>query len=64
MRLGMGFYFRKRLGLGPLALNFSKSRIGIQRGSARLSDGMVITSAKIRSGYFETHAATWPVADD
>jgi hypothetical protein len=25
----MGFYFQKPIGLGPLALNFSKSGIGI-----------------------------------
>jgi hypothetical protein len=28
----MGLYFRKRIGLGPLALNFSKSGIGISAG--------------------------------
>jgi hypothetical protein len=28
----IGLYFRKRIGLGPLALNFSKSGIGISTG--------------------------------
>jgi hypothetical protein len=30
--IAMGLYFRKRIGLGPLALNFSKSGIGISAG--------------------------------
>jgi hypothetical protein len=33
-----GLYFRKRIGLGPLALNFSKSGIGISVGVASAAD--------------------------
>jgi hypothetical protein len=36
----MGLYFRKRLGLGPLALNFSKSGIGISAGVRGLRAGV------------------------
>jgi Protein of unknown function (DUF4236) len=36
----MGLYFRKRIGLGPLALNFSKSGIGISTGVRGLRAGI------------------------
>jgi hypothetical protein len=35
-----GLYFRKRIGLGPLALNFSKSGIGISAGMRGLRAGV------------------------
>jgi Protein of unknown function (DUF4236) len=46
----MGLFFRKRLGLGPLGLNISKSGIGISAGVRGLraglsSHGRVYTSA-------------------
>src|SRR5512133_781440 len=36
----MGLYFRKRLGIGPLALNFSKSGVGISTGMRGLRAGL------------------------
>jgi hypothetical protein len=36
----MDFYFRKRIGLGPLALNSSKSGIGISVGVRGLRAGL------------------------
>jgi Protein of unknown function (DUF4236) len=36
----MGLFFRKRIGLGPLALNFSKSGIGISTGIRGLRAGI------------------------
>jgi Protein of unknown function (DUF4236) len=47
----MGFFFRKRIGLGPLAVNFSKSGIGISTGIRGLRAGIsahrgVYTSAR------------------
>jgi hypothetical protein len=36
----VGLYFRKRIGLGPLALNFSKSGIGISAGMRGLRAGV------------------------
>jgi hypothetical protein len=36
----MRLYFRKRIGLGPLALNFSKSGIGISTGVRGLRAGI------------------------
>jgi len=36
----MGLYFRKRIGLGPLALNFSTSSIGISTGVRGLRAGL------------------------
>jgi len=41
-RLTNGFYFRKCIGLGPLALNFSKSGIGISAGVRGLRAGLSI----------------------
>jgi hypothetical protein len=38
----MGLYFRKRIGLGPLALNFRKSGIGISTGLRGLRAGLSI----------------------
>jgi hypothetical protein len=38
--LPISFYFRKRVGLGPLALNFSKSGIGISAGGRGLRAGL------------------------
>lgn len=50
----MGLFFRKRLGFGPLALNFSKSGIDISAGVRGLragltSHGRVYTSAGRRA---------------
>jgi hypothetical protein len=36
----VGLYFRKRIGLGPLALNFSKTGIGISAGVRGLRAGV------------------------
>jgi hypothetical protein len=36
----MGFYLRKRLGLGPLALNFGKSGNGISTGVRGVRAGL------------------------
>jgi hypothetical protein len=40
----MGFYFRKRLGLGPLALNFSRTGVGISAGVRSLRRWIVVIS--------------------
>jgi hypothetical protein len=40
----MGLFFRKRVGLGPLALNFSKSGIGISTGIRGLRAGLSIAN--------------------
>jgi hypothetical protein len=69
----MGLYFRKRLGLGPLALNFSKSGIGISTGVGGLRAGIsshrrVYTSAGLPGTglrfvkYYRHHHASEPPA--
>jgi hypothetical protein len=50
----MSFYFKKRRTVGPLALNFSKSGIGISAGVRGLRAGIsahrgVYTSASLPS---------------
>jgi Protein of unknown function (DUF4236) len=47
----MGLFFRKRVGIGPLALNFSKSGIGISAGGRGLHAGLVVTPAKTKSAF-------------
>lgn len=67
----MGFYFRKRIGLGPLALNFGKSGIGLSTGIRGLragisSHGRLYTSANIPGTglyyrrYYAHHHASEP----
>lgn len=67
----MGFFFRKRLGLDPLALNLSKSGIGLSTGLRGLragisSHGRIYTSANIPGTglyyrrYYEHHHAAEP----
>jgi hypothetical protein len=69
----MGFYFRKRIGLGPFALNFSKSGIGISAGVRGLRAGVsshrrVYTSAGLPGTglrfvkYYRHNHATEPPA--
>jgi hypothetical protein len=69
----MTFYFRKRLGLGPLALNFSKSGIGVSAGVRGLRAGIsshrgVYTSVGLPGTglrfvrYYKHHHATEPPA--
>jgi hypothetical protein len=69
----MGLYFRKRIGLGPLALNFSKSGIGISAGVRGLRAGVsshrrVYTSAGLPGTglrfvkYYRHHHASEPPA--
>jgi hypothetical protein len=69
----MSFYFRKRIGLGPLALNFSKSGIGISAGVRGLRAGVsshrrVYTSAGLPGTglrfvkYYRHHHASEPPA--
>ncbi|HZU41682.1 MAG TPA: DUF4236 domain-containing protein [Terriglobales bacterium] len=67
----MGFFFRKRVGLGPLALNLSKSGIGLSAGLRGLraglsSHGRIYTSANIPGTglyyrrYYQHHHAAEP----
>jgi hypothetical protein len=69
----VGLYFRKRLGLGPLALNFSKSGIGVSTGIRGLRAGLsshrgVYTSAGLPGTglrfvkYYRHHHASEPPA--
>jgi Protein of unknown function (DUF4236) len=58
----MGLYFRRRLGLGPLSLNFKKSGIGISAGVRGLHAGLVVRPAKTKSAF--RNARHLAVADD
>jgi len=42
----MGFYFRKRVGLGPLALNLSKSGLGLSLGVRGFHAGISSTGRR------------------
>ena len=67
----MGFFFRKRIGVGPLAVNLSKSGIGLSTGLRGLRAGIsshrgIYTSANLPGTglyyrrYYNHHHASEP----